>query len=211
MLVTLNLGDSTTTTTGALTANPISDLDSVYVSIGGAFGTGTAAVQVSFNGTDFVTYGTATATAGLIGPLPPCKAVRGNTTAHSGTGTISYRLGGNKTTATKPMVGEVVSGAAEDITTGVATTSAINVGGCGDTTVWLASSASEAWVGTAVVYVSFDGGSTWGAVGSAITTSSGATDSKVTVPRGTHFKVVATTNTSGTMHVYYGARKEAQI
>lgn len=208
MLVTQTLGDWTTTTTGAKTAVAVGYLESAYVSIGGAFGAGTATVEVSFDGTNFRTFGSTTTTEKLIGPLPPCKLVRGNVTAHGSTGTISMRLGANKATANKPMVGETVSGELEDIATGVDTTSAVNVSGCGDTTVWIY---GTDWVGTVAAKVSFDGGSTWAIVGDPITTENGTTDVKITVPRGSQVKVVASTNTSGTLKVRYGTRREAQM
>lgn len=208
MLVTKDLGDSTGTTTGAKTAVCVSDLEDVYVSIGGAFGAATAVVQTSVDGTNFTTFASTTATEKLVGPLPPCLQVRGNTTAHGSTGTISYRLGGNKARTTKPPVGEVVCGSGANIATGVATTAALAVGGCGPATVWLESSD---WVGTYEIRISFDGGTTWGIYGEAVAVSSGPTHAVVTVPRCTHLKVVATTNTSGTMTVRYGAVKESQI
>ena len=208
MLYTCNLGDSLTTATGAKSAFGVGDLEDVYVTIGGAFGTATATVQTSSDGgTTWDTYDSTTATEKLVGPLPPCTLVRGNTTSHGATGTVSYRLAGNRVISPKMMVGETVCGKGEDIKTSVDTTSALYVGGCGPSKVWLS---SADWVGTAVVKVSFDGGSTWGIV-ATVTTASGATASVTTCPRATHVKVVATTNTSGTLKVRYGANKEAQI
>jgi hypothetical protein len=208
MLVTQNIGDWTTTTTGTKAAAAVGYLESAYVTIGGAFGVGTAKVEVSFDGTNFREFGSTTSTETLIGPLPPCKLVRGNVTDHGSTGTISMRLGANKVTMNKPMVGETVSGEMEDITTGVATTTAVDLSGCGDATVWLY---GTNWVGTVAAKVSFDGGSTWAIVGTPTTTEGGTTDTKITVPRGSRVKVVASVNTSGTLHVYYGARREAQM
>jgi hypothetical protein len=209
MLFTHNLGDSTTTTTGALTARGVGDLEDVYVTIGGPFGTGTAVVEISFNGTNFVLFDSTTTTEKTVGPLPKCRLVRGNTSAHSGTGTISYRLGGNRPRVAKLMVAEIVSGAGTDILSGTADDSGeINLSGCGPGGLWLK---SANWVGTYVVKISFDGGNTWGIFGSPVTVASGATSTQVALPRCSHVKVVATTNTSGTLSTYYGAHREVQI
>jgi len=210
MLFTHNLGDSLTTTTGALTARGVGDLEDLYVSIGGAFGTATATVEASYNGTDYVTVGSTTTKEALIGPLPPCKLIRGNTTAHGATGTISYRLGGNRPRLNRTSVAEIVSGKADaDIVTPTADDcGAIILGGCGPAKLHLL---SANWVGTYVVKVSFDGGYSWGIFGSPVTVAAGATNTIVTLPRCTHAKVVATTNTSGTLAVYYGAHRETQI
>lgn len=209
MLFTHNLGDSETTDTGALTARGIGDLEDCYVSIGGAFGAGTATVEVSFDGTNFVSIGSTTSAEALIGPLPPCRLVRGNTTAHGSTGTISYRLGGNRARVAKAAVAEIYSGKATDILTGTADDSgSIAMGGCGPGKLQLL---STDWVGTYQVKVSFDGGATWGKWGAPVTVASGATNTLVTLPRCTHAIVVATTNTSGTLSTYYGAHREVQI
>ena len=207
-LVTATLGDKTTTSTGVGTAVCVGDLVDVYVSIGGAFGTATATVETTVDGTNWDTFGSTATTEKLVGPIPPCFQVRANTTAHGGTGTISYRLGGTRTRSARSMVGEVLCGAGANIATGVATTGSCSVQGCGPATVWLY---STNWVGTYVVKVSLDGGLTWGIYGSPVVVSSGTTDTSVTIPRCTHVAVVATTNTSGTMTMRYGAPKEPQI
>ena len=213
MLRTINLGDSLTTAAAALTAYPVSDLEDVYVTICSAgAGVGTCKVQFSVDGTNWLDFSATSVTAGtytLVGPLPPCLLIRGNTTAHGTSGTISYRAGGNVKRYLALPVGEVVCGANVDIATGVATTVAASVAGCGVPTVFLSSSDFN---GTYAVRISFDGGTTWGTYAtSAALTISGFTTYSHTPPRCTHVIVVATTNTSGTLKSTYSAPKEAQV
>ena len=214
MLRTINLGDSLTTAAAALTAYPVSDLEDVYVTIDSTgIGVATATVQYSVDGgVTWRTFSSSSMTAGtkvLVGPLPPCHLIRGNTTAHGTSGTISYRAGGNVKRYLALPVGEVVCGNNADIATGVATTVAASVAGCGTPTVFLSSSD---WNGTYAVRISFDGGLTWGTYAtSAALTISGFTTYSHTPPRCTHVIVVATTNTSGTLVSSYSASKEAQV
>ena len=215
MLRTINLGDSLTTAAVALTAYPVSDLDDVYVTIDSTgIGVATATVQYSVDGgVTWRTFSSSSMTAGtkvLVGPLPPCHLIRGNTTAHGTGGTISYRAGGNVKRYLALPVGEVVCGNNVDIdATPTSTTVAASVAGCGTPTVFLSSSN---FYGTYAVRISFDGGSTWGtyATSAALTLASFTTYSH-TPPRCTHVIVVATTNTSGTLVSSYSASKEAQV
>lgn len=213
MLRTINLGDSLTTAAAALTAYGVGDLESVYVTITSAgAGVATANVEFSTDGSTWHTFSSTSVTAGtytLVGPLPPCLLIRGNTTAHGTGGTISYRAGGNVVKSSRMLTNAVTCGTNVSIATGVATTVAASVAGCGPPTVFLSSSD---WNGTYAVRISFDGGLTWGtyATSAALTIASFTTYTH-TPPRCTHVIVVATTNTSGTLVSTYGANQEPQI
>lgn len=80
--------------TGAATAAEVAHFEDVGVLVSGTF-VGTCEIQVSFDGTTFVSHPTLTAKtapfSGLIGF--PCKAVRLNCTAYT-SGTISGSGGG---------------------------------------------------------------------------------------------------------------------
>ena len=214
MLRTINLGDSLTTAAAALTAYGVGDLEDVYVTICSAGnGVGTCKVQYSVDGTNWLDFSSTSVTGGtytLVGPLPPCLLIRGNTTAHGTSGTISYRAGGNVAKSSRMLTNAVTCGANVNIdATPTSTTVAASVAGCGTPTVFLSSSD---WHGTYAVRISFDGGVTWGtyATSAALALASFTTYSH-TPPRCTHVIVVATTNTSGTLVSTYGAHQEPQM
>ena len=115
MLRTINLGDSLTTAAAALTAYGVGDLEEVYVTICSAGnGVGTCKVQYSVDGTNWLDFSSTSVTGGtytLVGPLPPCLLIRGNTTAHGTSGTISYRAGGNVAKSSRMLTNAVTCGA----------------------------------------------------------------------------------------------------
>ena len=116
----INLGDSTGTSTAALTEAGIGQLEDVYVSVDGVF-SATANVEVSSDGgTTWESYSAPTSAKTLVGPLPPCHLVRGKPSAHA-SGTVSYRLSGklNRDNLRLP-VGETVAGLMQDIVPTVA-------------------------------------------------------------------------------------------
>ena len=119
----VNLGDSTGTSTTALTAAGISHLEDCYVSIDGIF-SATATVEVSFDGgTTWESYGSSTSAKALVGPLPPCQQVRGKCSAHA-SGTVSYRLAGNINRSNLRLpTGETITGLMGDIVPTVASQS----------------------------------------------------------------------------------------
>ena len=119
----VNLGDSTGTSTTALTAAGVSHLEDVYVSIDGTF-VATGTVEISFNGgTTWESYGSSANPKALVGPLPPCQMVRGKCSAAT-SGTVSYRLSGNINRANLRLpTGETVSGLMGDIVPTVASQS----------------------------------------------------------------------------------------
>ena len=85
----------------------------------------------------------------------------------------------------------------------------VNTGDCGIPQVWMK---SADFVGTYVIQVSFDGGSTWANAVTPVVVSSGATSTLSTlVCRASTIRTGASTYTSGTLSSRYGASFESQV
>jgi hypothetical protein len=204
MLQTKDLGDSANTT--ALTTYNCGELEDVYVTVDGTF-SATGTVECSFdNGTTWDVVGSTTAAQKLVGPLPGNTLVRGKNSARA-SGTVKYRLGGNKARDIRRLpVREVKEGKGVDITSAAAST-AVNVADLDNVKVTLI---AANFVGTYAIKVSFDGGTTWG-IHTTAAVASGATLTTVTLPRSTAINVEATAFTSGTLAWRYAGQKESVV
>jgi hypothetical protein len=209
----IDLGTSIGTT--ALTGQSVGDLEDMYVTMDGTFSaTTTATVEISFDGgTTWEQYGSSSSAAkALVGPLPRCHLVRGKNSARTSPGTVTYRLCGKRVRATQLLSGERICGLLTDIFNDGATSNVssgnADVAQGGPATLWLK---STNFVGTYQVEVSFDGGTTWGVYGAPVVITNTSVDSLVTCPRASAVRVMATTYTSGTLSVRYGATREPVV
>lgn len=199
------LGSSANTT--ALTAVGVAELDDVYVSIDGTF-SATGTVEISFDGgTTWESYGSSTTAKAMIGPLPKCSLVRGKNSARA-SGTVVYAMGGRLRAIDnlRHPVNERVTGLLVDVTSAASSAAKAVYGMAAD--VWVK---SADFVGTYQVEASFDGGTSWGIVGTPAVVASGATSAKIAVPYATHVRITAAVYTSGTLSARYGANLEAVL